>query len=307
MLPYLNKFYQYLQENSYSEETIYSYKRDLMVFDNFLLNNKLEFNKINKQIIDQYKNYLNSIDRKTADRQKIEKALKGRSINRLLSSIKKYLSFLIEMDHYSPISPEVVKFAKLEKNHPQVAELIELVKLIESPSYLEKSKEIALRNRAMLETLFSTGMRISELLNLKRSEIDDSGRILITGKGRTQRFVYLTEKAQKHLNDYLVIRTDNLPNLFIPYRGSNTNKTDKKISTNYLQAKIKEYREKLKINLPISANSLRQGFATFLAEKEVNPVAIQILLGHESLDNIGRYVHASDRKTSTAPSTAGGR
>jgi integrase/recombinase XerD len=83
--------------------------------------------------------------------------------------------------------------------------------------------------------------------------------------------------------------------LFVPYRGLNNQEKNKKISTNYLQAKIKHYRELLDINLPISAHTLRHSFATFLAEKGANPAAIQILLGHESLDTTTRYVHASDR------------
>jgi len=86
--------------------------------------------------------------------------------------------------------------------------------------------------------------------------------------------------------------------LFIPLRGRNAKDTaglKKRISPNYLQERIKFYREKLKINIPISAHSLRHGFATYLAESGANPAAIQILLGHESLDTTTRYVHASDR------------
>ena len=91
------------------------------------------------------------------------------------------------------------------------------------------------------------------------------------------------------------LRKDNLENLFIPLRGSNSKKSDKKISTNYLQAKIKEYRQKLKINVPTSAHSLRHGFATYLAEQGAAPTAIQFLLGHESLNTTTRYLHSSDK------------
>jgi len=83
--------------------------------------------------------------------------------------------------------------------------------------------------------------------------------------------------------------------MFVPYRGRNNQARAKKISTNYLQFKIKKYRELLFINIPISAHTLRHGFATYLAENGANPAAIQILLGHESLDTTTRYVHASDK------------
>lgn len=155
----------------------------------------------------------------------------------------------------------------------------------------------------MLEVLFATGMRISELINLNRQQIDDSGRIFIRGKGKKERFVYLTPRAFKHINEYLRFRGDNLTALFIPYRGRNANAAAGKnyrISTNYLQERIKFYRQKLKINIPVSAHSLRHGFATYLAEGGANPAAIQILLGHESLDTTTRYVNISDKYAESA-------
>jgi len=298
-LPYLDDFLLNLQTNNYSEETIYNYERDLKVFEDFLLNEaSIPFSKIDKKIINQYKAYLTSIDRKTAKEQKGEKKLQSLSINRFLSSLRSYLKYLVEMDYKTPISPEAVKLVRMERKHPQVAELNDLIRLIEAPSTLENNKITAARNRAMLEMLFSTGMRISELINLNRQQIDNSGRIFIRGKGKKERFVYLTPRAYKHLNDYLRLRTDNLSALFVPLRGRNAKDAaglKKRISPNYLQERIKFYREKLKINIPISAHSLRHGFATYLAESGANPAAIQILLGHESLDTTTRYVHASDR------------
>jgi len=295
-LPHLDDFLLHLQTDNYSEETIYNYERDLEVFRDFLEEINTEFEKIDKKTILNYKAYLTSRDRKTPKNQKGKKKLVSYSINRMLSSLRSYLKYLIDMDYKPVISPDAVKLVRTERKHPQVAEFKELVKLIESPSKLERNKIIALRNRAMLEMLFSTGMRISELVNLKKTQIDKTGRIFIMGKGKKERFVYLTPRAQKHLNNYLEVRgeTDS-PYLFIPYRGKNAQKDKKRISPNYLQEKIKRYRELLGINVPISAHSLRHGFATYLAEQGANPAAIQILLGHESLDTTTRYVHASDR------------
>lgn len=293
-IPYQEDFLLSLSSNNYSNETIYNYELDLEVFDLFLKNEiKMPFNKINKKNIEQFKAYLVSRDRRTAKNQKVLKYLSSGSINRCLSSLRGYLKYLIEMDYKSSILPEHIKLVKTEKHHSRVAEFNDLVRLIEAPNNLEKNKKIALRNRAMLEVLFATGMRISELINLKREQIDDSGKIFIMGKGKKQRFVYLTPRAQKCLELYLANRKDNLPALFIPYRGCNVGK--KHLSPNYLQDKIKYYRERLRINVPTSAHSLRHGFATYLAEQGASPVAIQILLGHESLDTTTRYVHASDR------------
>ena len=296
MLPQVDDFLLNLQANKYSFETIYNYERDLNVFSNFLDESNIEFAKVDKRAITYYKAYLVSRDRKTASLKKQgEKQLDSLSINRMLSALRAYLRYLIDIDYPCPLPPEAVKLTKTGRKHPQVAELKDLIRLIEAPSSLESNIKTALRNRVMLEVLFATGMRISELCNLNRSQIDDTGRIFITGKGRKQRFVYLTPRAKQHLDAYLVTRQDNCPALFIPYAGRNVAKSRKRISTNYLQDRIKRYREKLKINVPTSAHSLRHGFATYLAEEGANPAALQILLGHESLDTTTRYVHASDK------------
>ena len=296
MLPHVDDFLLNLQANKYSSETIYNYERDLNVFSNFLDESNIEFDKVDKRAITYYKAYLVSRDRKTASlRRQGEKQLDSRSINRMLSALRAYLRYLIDIDYPCPLPPEAVKLTKAGKKHPQVAELADLIRLIEAPSSLESNVKTALRNRTMLEVLFATGMRISELCNLNRSQIDDTGRIFITGKGRKQRFVYLTPRAKQHLDTYLVTRQDDCPALFIPYAGRNVAKSRKRISTNYLQDRIKRYREKLRINVPTSAHSLRHGFATYLAEEGANPAALQILLGHESLDTTTRYVHASDK------------
>jgi len=297
-LPHLDDYLLNLQTNNYSDETVYNYERDLKVFEDFLTQSKIPFSKIDKHGINLYKAYLNSIDRMTAENEHSEKKLQSYSINRHLSSLRSFIKFLVEMDYGAPVASEAIKLVKTERKHGRVAELNELITLIESPSIFENNPIMAARNRAMLEMLFSTGMRISELINLSRQQIDNSGRIFIRGKGKKERFVYLTPRAYKYLNEYLKTRADNLSALFIPYRGRNSNNGSglkRRISPNYLQERIKYYREKLKINVPISAHSLRHGFATYLAEEGANPAALQILLGHESLDTTTRYVHASDR------------
>ena len=296
-LPYLEDFLLYIQTNNYSKETLYNYERDLHTFENFLTQemSALPFSNVTKRTVEQFKAYLTSYDRKSATGEKTHKTLASGSINRILSSVRRYLAYLIDMDHKVPVAPESLKLLRMEKKHPQVAELAQLVQLIEYPTNGEKEKMVSLRNRAMLEMLFATGMRISELVSLKRSQIDKTGRIFIMGKGKKQRFVYLTRRAMEHTQNYTKERMDDNPYLFIPYRGKNTPAKSSAISTNYLQMKIKQYRELIGINVPTSAHSLRHGFATYLAEKGANPAAIQILLGHESLDTTTRYVHASDK------------
>ena len=99
----------------------------------------------------------------------------------------------------------------------------------------------------------------------------------------------------KYLDKCLTVRNSNSPFVFVPHRGLHASNQKKQISTNYIQSKIKKYREILGINVPTSAHSLRHGFATYLAESGANPAAIQTLLGHESLDTTTRYVNTSDK------------
>ncbi len=304
---------------------------------------------------------------KTSSKTSGDDGLSSRSVNRMLSAFRSYLKWRIDFDMDVPISPESVKLIKTERKKSQVAELEDLVKLIEAPSSFENDPRVAARNRAMLEMLFSTGMRISELINLNLEQINTEGKIFIMGKGKKERFVYLTERATYWLNEYLKVRgmdrdeakkaagkgksgssgkvndgetighssgggkdsddvrkssknrgdsptragSDEAADLaelkqklmsgkpdeavFIPYRGGRNGSVGSRISTNYLQEKIAEYRRRLGIVVPTSAHSLRHGFATYLAENGASPAAIQVLLGHESLQTTTRYVHASDR------------
>lgn len=297
LLPLLDNFLLYLKTNNYSDETLSNYERDLQSFNSFLQTEiSKHFDKLTKADIETYKAYLLSNDRKTTTTRMIAQTkLQSGSVNRMLSSLRGYFKFLIYQDYKIPIQPESIKMVRKEKKHYKVAELEELISLIEAPTKFEKDPIVSTRNRAMLEVLFATGIRISELLSLNRRDIDPSGKIFIVGKGKKERFVYLTPRSLTYLEHYLKLRLDNLPALFVPQKGKRRNQKDCRISTNYLQDKIKKYREKLGIIVPTSAHSLRHGFATYLAEQGASPVAIQMLLGHESLNTTTRYVNASDR------------
>jgi len=241
----------------------------------------------------------------------------------------------------------------------KVASLEQLKKLIEAPMLFEKDEKVALRNRCMLEMLFATGMRISELIGLNLDQLNVEGKIYILGKGKKERSAYLTPRSLDWLNKYLAVRLKyafldrdkeeqpgeidkffiqdedekgretsggsglNLeifdkgnrkyiklienyrksgmlnkfdsPALFIPFAGSNAGKPNSRISSNYFQERIVVYRKKLGIQIPTSAHSLRHGFATYLAEEGASPAALQVLLGHESLNTTTKYVHASEK------------
>ncbi len=284
------------------------------------------------------------------------------SINRMLSALRSFLKFRISWDLDIPLPPDAIGMMKSEKHMKKVASKDDLVRLIESPMEYESDEKIAIRNRCMLEMLFATGMRISELIGLDLDQINSEGKMYIWGKGKKERSVFMTERSLDWLNSYLKIRlkyaftdrsedeqpekidildieretfgdvsSDNdeeksslnlemfdkgnrkyirmvegyresgflekfdSPALFIPFSGSRACKPNARISTNHFQEKIAEYRRKLGIQIPTSAHSLRHGFATYLAEEGASPVALQILLGHSSLNTTTKYVHASEK------------
>ncbi len=329
-LPYLREYMSNLSNNNYSKETLDNYGRDLEIFSAYLYYIETQFEKVDKLIISDYKGFLRNqnyipilhahlkgaemtddlINRSKSEISEKKKAMyKGQlsdnSVNRMLSSLRSYLNFLVDIDKPIPVPPNAIKMIRAEKKEKQVAELDELIQLIECPEKFEHDKIVIKRNRAILELIFSTGMRISEVVNLNRDQVrthEDGtvldNRIYIQGKGKKQRFVYLTDRALTHLNEYLITRKDKYPAMFTPTKGTRKateNPYIVRISTNYLQSKIAEYRKRLGIIVPTSAHSLRHGFATYLAEEGANPAAIQRLLGHSSLSTTSRYVHASDK------------
>lgn len=328
-LPYRREYLLSLKNDNYSAYTVEHYGRDLEIFSSFLYYSEVPFKDVNKLDLIEYKGFLRNQNylpilhayQKGVDltQEAIEQSIeqisekksalyKGQladsSVNRMLSSIRSYLQFLEDMDKQPPIPPGAIKMIKAEKKEKQVAELEELIELIEYPSVVEKNKVVGSRNRAILELIFSTGMRISEVVNLNLENIKRTdnqitdNKMYIQGKGKKARFVYLTDRAVHFLAEYLKKRKDDYPAMFVPTKGTRKateNPYIVRLSQNYIQMKIKQYRLELGIVVPTSAHSLRHGFATYLAEEGANPAAIQRLLGHSSLQTTSRYVHASDK------------
>lgn len=302
---------------------------------------------------DIYKKVYGSLGVSVRTSKKSE-GLDPNSINRMLSALRSFLKFRIEWDLDIPLPPDAIGMMKAEKKMKKIPPMDEMIRLIESPMEFEKDEKVALRNRCMLEMLFATGMRISELIGLDLDQINTEGHMYILGKGRKERSVYMTPRSLQWLNNYLKVRLnyaftdtdeqreqesftagretssgddekasalnlemfdDSLkyiqivekyretgylkkfdsPALFIPFSGGRYGKPGSRISTNYFQEKIAEYRRKLGIQMRTSAHSLRHGFATYMAEKGASPAALQILLGHSSLNTTTKYVHASEK------------
>ncbi|MEI6887053.1 MAG: tyrosine-type recombinase/integrase [bacterium] len=314
------EFFNSLLSNNYSEKTLSSYKRDINAFERFLVLNKLDFMTINRLTINNFKailmgpGHLQLFEDEVNGTVRVhtisnsKPGLSSKSVNRMLSALRSYLRFLVINDLESPLPPDKIDFVKKEKKVSLLADEADIFRLVEYPTIFEKDEFIKCRNRLFLELLFSTGMRISEACSLNMDQIGymdkASGKfivndkIYISGKGKKQRYIYILPRCKEHIEKYLEVRNSDLPALFLPKTG--TRKVLKeplsiRVSNNYFQMKIVQYRRLLGINVRTSAHSLRHGFATFLAEKGANVVALQTLLGHESLTTTTKYLHSSDK------------
>jgi site-specific recombinase XerD len=298
MLPHIDDFLLNLQSNHYSMGTARNYKQDLAVFNRFLNENNVPFDKISKQTITSYKAYLASRGRNAAkpgnhsDRQ-----LAPCTINYKLIALRAYLRYLIDIDYPCPLPLEAVKSLKAVPKQPQIPGFKDLVRLIGAPA--PEANIMELRDKAILETLFNTGLKVSELVSLNREQVDLERRQLgLKGKGDKIRILFLSDTVTQWIRRYLQSRPDHFEPLFIRYSGKvDARKSGEKmrLTVRSIQRIVIRYAERCGLPITATPETLRHCFATYLAEEGGNPAAIQILLGHESLDTTTRYVHASDK------------
>jgi site-specific recombinase XerD len=298
MLPHIDDFLANLQANHYSLSTAHNYERYLAVFSRFLDESNIPFDEIRKETITSYKAYLASLGRNTAKPgNHVETQLAPCTINYKLAGLRVYLRYLLDIDYHCPLVPETVTNLKAVPKRPQVPELKDLVRLIEAPSPEANIRE--LRDKAILETLFNTGLKVSELVSLNREQVDlERKRLGLKGKGENTRTVFLSDNTVRWIGCYLQSRRDRFEPLFIRHSGSvDARKSGERmrLTVRSIQRIVIRYAKRCGLSITATPETLRHCFATYLAEEGGNPAAIQILLGHESLDTTTRYVHASDK------------
>ena len=281
--PLVGSFLDYLYiEKGLSKNTVKSYESDICgkspdSFNNWSLKfTGCSLKKLNSTDINQYIAYL------------FKQGLKSSSINRKISTIKSFYLFLLKkkLIIVSPIEDVVIP--KQEKYLPVSMSEAEVEKLINSPDI---QKPIEKRDKAMIELLYATGMRISELVNLKLTDIDIQRSVVkVLGKGSKERLIPFGESAADALNKYLADRRElREKEVFLSNRGT-------KISRGAFWERIKVYiiREGLKIS--ISPHTLRHSFATHLLNRGADLRSVQILLGHSDLSTTQIYTHIAKQR-----------
>jgi len=298
MLPHIDDFLLNLEADHYSQYTVRDYERYLGVFDDFLNKNSVPFDRINKKTITSYKAYLASRGRNTAKPgNHSDKQLAPSTINYKLIALRVYLRYLINIDYPCPLAPEAVENLKAAPKRPQLPELKDLIRLIEAPS--PEANIMELRDKAILETLFNTGLRVSELVSLNRAQVDlVRKQIVLKGKGNKIRILFLPDAAAQWIGRYLQSRRDKFKPLFIRHSGElDTRKSGEgmRLTVRSIQRIVIRYAERCGLSIKATPQTLRHCFALYLTGEGANPVPLQVLFGHESLHGITCYVHASDK------------
>lgn len=268
---YLN----YLQYNrNYSENTIVNYQKDIVEYLHFLKMEcldycNIEYSNLHGLLVYYEKNNINS-----------------RSIRRKISCLKGFYKFLVRNNRISENPFMYISLPKISKKLPQFLNYNELVQIFES---IEIDDIFGLRDRLIMELLYATGIRVSELINIKKDDINiDNKQITVFGKGNKMRVVYFNDVCLKYLNIYLQrnneINKNNIQYLIL-------NKNGQQITTRGIALIIDKIIKKTVILKKISPHVLRHTFATHLLNNGCDLLTVQELLGHSSISTTGIYTH----------------
>ena len=219
----------------------------------------------------------------------VSKSHNARSQSRIISGLRSFFGYLVFEDYRETNPLDLIESPKIGRKLPDTLNIADIDNLIAA---IDLSKPEGERNRAILETLYSCGLRVSELTNLKISDLFfKEGFIKVTGKGDKQRFVPIGESTQKYIKIYInLIRVHQnvhpefKDTLFLNRRG-------KQLTRAMIFTIIKQLAEKIGLNKSISPHTFRHSFATHLLENGADLRAIQMMLGHESITTTEIYMH----------------
>ncbi|MCM8763218.1 MAG: site-specific tyrosine recombinase XerD [Candidatus Omnitrophica bacterium] len=290
MREFVELFLNYLSvERNLAKNTIFSYKRDLHCFMDYL--ESLHINALSKTTKENITNFM---------LYQKDRGLSVNSIARRLAAIKVFYRFLVRERILSTDPTSLMESPKLWKKIPSVLSLNEIDSLLNCPNLKDKQ---GIRDRAILETMYATGMRVSEVTDLKLEDVNlDVGFLRCLGKGSKERIIPLGRKAIEILNKYLkesrpkLLGKKDCPYLFL-------NRFGKRISRQSLWKIIKKYAREAKIKTQIRPHVLRHSFATHLLERGADLRSVQEMLGHADISTTQIYTHINKDRLKTIHKT----
>lgn len=283
---YLADFLDYMEvEKGRSLKTIENYSLYLNRFYEFA--GDIKVGKIDLELISRWRKWLNRY--KGEDGREISKTTQ----NYHLIALRSFLKYLARRD-VKALAPEKIELATSKRPQVSFLDAEEVVALFEA---CDTSNIIGLRDRAILELLFSTGLRVSELVKLNIDSINlDKGEFSIRGKGQKDRPVYISDTANQALHNYLKERQDNYEALFVQ-ASKRKNEDDVSISRltpRTIQRIVERYRVKAGITKHVTPHTLRHSFATDLLGNGADLRSVQSLLGHANIATTQIYTHVTD-------------
>lgn len=277
---YKKGFKAYLQlEKSLSENSVDAYVRDIEKFTQFLIENNLELNpeEIELQHLEDFIKWINQLGMTPASQA------------RIISGLRSFYKYCLQEKISKKDPTALLEAPKLLKHLPDVLTFNEIEKMI---SVIDVSTPEGARNKAMVETLYSCGLRVSELVNLKRSCLYfEVGYIRITGKGDKERLVPIGVSAIKYIKLYLEKIRVHMPAIPGNEDVVFLNRRGRKLSRVMIFTIIKNLAKKASITKNISPHTFRHSFATHLVEGGADLRAVQEMLGHESITTTEIYTH----------------
>lgn len=265
-----------------SRNTIESYGRDILKFANYLATRRIS--RFEDVRYDDILDYLTALQKQ---------GINIRSVARNLVSLKQFFKFLI-LEKIIAEDPSLnIKTPKMSRGIPSFLSLADVETILGAPD--PRSYE-GIRDRAMLETLYASGIRVSELVGLELNNVNfELGYLIVYGKGSKERIVPTGEKARTALKDYLslsrpnILKTKASPSLFVTRRGEGMTRQG-------FWKMLKNYASRCGINKKISPHTIRHSFATHLLERGADLRTIQIMLGHSDISTTQIYTHIAKER-----------
>lgn len=283
------QFLEHLEiERGRSVKTIENYDHYLTVFFTY---SKIKLPKnITESLVREFRLWLNrQPGTKVGNRME---PMKRRTQNYYLIALRAFLKFLRKRDIES-LSPERIELAKVPERSLDLISPVELERLMKAP---DCTTQTGLRDRAILELLFSTGLRISELCNLSIDDVDlTRDEFSVRGKGDKVRVVFLSDDAKEAIRKYLAVRKDMDDALFIQYGKKAKNAKELRLSPRAVQRTLKACAVKAGITRKVTPHVIRHSFATDLLRNGADLRSVQALLGHANIGTTQIYTHVTDK------------
>ena len=275
----LKFFFNFLEnDKKLSENTLQSYKRDLKQFRKYLEENEIHYNRVKEEDI---KNYIAELQ---------ENGKKASSISRCIASIRSFYQFVLKNKKVKVDPTANIQSPKIEKRVPSVLTAKEVELLLEQPKDIDLK---GIRDKAMLEFAYATGMRVTEIISLNVEDVNLEEGYVVCKNGNKQRNIPLGTMSLKALKEYIeeardiLIKTASEPALFVNINGT-------RLTRQGFWKIIKFYKEQAHITKDITPHVLRHSFATHLLQNGADLRAIQTMLGHSDISSTQVYMQFQD-------------